>query len=133
MVSELLSDGTIRCLRPESFDGVLTAIHVTYNLHNLSTLYQTKLGPDNFDERDFVLRDAKIGTPVKKKMHMTPFAKQGALNTQKRFNSHRVLSFETTSNVSMKSSLSDLKTVSPSPMKYAPTPMTMAMEMNNWI
>ena len=92
----------------DTLDGIFSVVHLPYNIHNLSACYQEKLKLDSFDERDFIIKEGKIGTPLKRKMHMTPFAKQGTLNNPAKLNSHRILSFEDSS-VSMTTSLTDIK------------------------
>ena len=90
------------------------------NFKKLEHYYLKKLNHDDLDER-FYIKDKKANTPGK----FTPFAKQGAANKninmqwnmaksdhpqlqKKAYNSHRMLNYEVSENVSIKSNLNEI-------------------------
>jgi len=127
------------------------------NYTKLESYYQRKLNHDDLDERFFIRERAKAHTPGK----FTPFARQGAANKlppslgmklrepptpskiqaqlpKKTTSSHRLLNYEVSEQVTMRTNLSEIKfaarQVPPSPYtRLLPaTPMTRALEMYNW-
>ena len=92
------------------------------NFGKLESFYQKKLNHDDLDER-FFIRDRKPHIPGK----FTPFAKQGAANkvgahlnlppkafadqtqaAKKSFSSHRMLNYELSDQVTMKTNLNEI-------------------------
>jgi len=89
----------------------------------LDSYYQKRLNPEDLDER-FYLKEKKPHTPGK----FTPFAKQGAANKNNininitkgndlqipkktTYTSHRMLNYEISEQVTMKSNLNDIVSV----------------------
>ena len=93
--------------------------NVAHNFKKLENYYLKKLNHDDLDER-FYIREKKAHTPGK----FTPFARQGAANKlnhqwhlakneppqlpKKQFSSHRMLNYEVSETVSMKSNLNEI-------------------------
>lgn len=147
----------------QSFEGMFDQSMISSNTRKLEAYYQKRLLADELDER-FYIKDRKANTPGK----FTPFAKQGAANKlsqytanqqqlqgqqqqsqggtsevfqqpKKTFHSHRVLNYEVTENVTIRSNLSEIKFAnksipqSPYTRLMPATPMTAALEMYNWL
>ena len=106
------------------FEGMYDSSFLPSNFKKLEHYYLKKLNHDDLDER-FYIRDKKANTPGK----FTPFAKQGAANKniniqwniskndhphpqKKAYNSHRMLNYEVSENVSMKSNLNEIVFIS---------------------
>lgn len=147
-----LIDGGVLKNTTTGFEGLYTAQNIDTNLEKLDAYYQKKLGFDDLDERFFV-RDRKA-------LHagmFTPFAKQGAANKlnininitkngdftphsmKKSFPVPKMLNYDVTEQVSMKSNLNEIKFagngVPQSPFTKIPpaTPVSRALEMYNWL
>jgi hypothetical protein len=132
-VQNLKASGEIRGNYEESMEGIFSLCHLNYNLRQFSLQYQRILTPDSIDERDFLGRAYKIGTPIKNKQPITPYMRQAmTFTTSKKLTSQRMLDWQ--DDVSLSSNLKDLKKAPPaSPFIPPSTPMTTAMEMNRWI
>jgi len=123
-------------------------------MKKMSSKYQQTLQLDEIDERIFVVSEVKITTPLK----FTPFARQGMANKlitpskpeetdcafKKLRGSKRTLNYEvhskTKENVNFSTKFNEIKfeqypTKSPYTVNKLPTatPITRAMEMNNWL
>jgi len=135
-------------------DELFDTDKIGLNLKKMSSQYQQKLGIDEIDERIFVISEMRITTPLK----FTPFARQGGANrivtpakpedvtvTRKLKSSKRVLTYDTPAvatkeNVTLSTKLNEIKfsqysLQSPYTVSKLPTatPITRAMEMNNWL
>lgn len=151
---------------PSNFEGMFNHTSILSNTRKLENYYQKKLLADELDER-FYMKDRKANTPGKftpfaKQGAANKLNLYGSQNTQlqgqqqqahslaqeihdpnehvkKVFHSHRVLNYEATESVTIKSNLSEIKftnkTIPQSPYtKLMPaTPMTAALEMYNWL
>eukprot|EP00357_Protocruzia_adherens_P001211 CAMPEP_0115005678 /NCGR_PEP_ID=MMETSP0216-20121206/20027_1 /TAXON_ID=223996 /ORGANISM="Protocruzia adherens, Strain Boccale" /LENGTH=932 /DNA_ID=CAMNT_0002372075 /DNA_START=130 /DNA_END=2931 /DNA_ORIENTATION=+ len=141
MLKELADNGVLRFIpNSDNFAGVLESKYIVSNMMKLNTQYQTRLGQDQLDERHFYAREVQqsANAPFK----LTPFLKQGGTNTRvkRTFNSQRVLNYDNPRNVTIGTKLRDIKFPSSKPcspylVKSLPnaTPISMAMEMNNWL
>jgi hypothetical protein len=123
-------------------------------MKKMSSKYQQSLQLDEIDERIFIVSEVKITTPLK----FTPFARQGVANKlitpskpedtdcafKKLRGSKRTLNYEvhskTKENVNFSTKFNEIKfeqypTKSPYTVNKLPTatPITRAMEMNNWL
>ena len=140
--------------REITFDEIFDAEKLGITLKKMSAQYQQKLGLDEIDERIFVLSEMRITTPLK----FTPFARQGVANkittpskpedtgpiARKLKSSKRVLNYDAPTtgkeNVTLSTKLNEIKfsqysLQSPYTVNKLPaaTPITRAMEMNNWL
>jgi Retinoblastoma-associated protein B domain/Retinoblastoma-associated protein A domain/Domain of unknown function (DUF3452) len=48
-----------------SIDGILDPSHLPFNIKSLGSEYFNKILPDDIDERDFLLKETSIGSPLK--------------------------------------------------------------------
>ena len=131
-----------RVLAPGSDIDQLTDLfarndRVTDILRSLTNLYGESLTPADIDERDFLLTSGrlKILTPRKQRVQMTPFAKQ--IDSSQKLISQRLLRWDANAeSVSLQSKMQEVKLQPGTPIRSAVaavTPMTQAMEMNNWL
>ena len=106
-------------------------------LRSLTQAYGESLTPADIDERDFLLTSMrlKILTPRKQRVQMTPFAKQ--IDSSQKLISQRLLRWDANAeSVSLQSKMQEVKLQPGTPIRSAVaavTPMTQAMEMNNWL
>ena len=142
---------------PNKFEGMLEGDRIYLNLKKLNAQYQQRLSPDEIDERIFLGRGSRVVTPLK----FTPFARQGFANKgitpvkpdadmnplaagRQLQKSKRMLNYDIPNaakeNVTMATKLKEIKfsqyaTQSPYAINKLPaaTPITRAMEMNNWL
>lgn len=123
-------------------------------MKKMSSKYQQTLQLDEIDERIFIVSEVKLTTPLK----FTPFARQGMANklitpskseetdctVKKLRGAKRTLNYEVSSkgkeNVNFSTKFNEIKfeqypTKSPYAVNKLPTatPITRAMEMNNWL
>lgn len=123
LLNEYLQNGSI-CSKNSTAEGVFSSSVLHKNLALLSELYQTGLTQEDFDERDLILLKNKIRTPQKPRCL--------------RFNKpHEIIGKvlrwdENTIGPSIASKLHEVSLPPPSPFIPPPTPMSMAMELNNW-
>eukprot|EP01022_Parablepharisma_sp_SALTPOND_P014821 TRINITY_DN205_c0_g3_i3.p1 TRINITY_DN205_c0_g3~~TRINITY_DN205_c0_g3_i3.p1 ORF type:complete len:933 (+),score=77.64 TRINITY_DN205_c0_g3_i3:3512-6310(+) len=140
--------------REMAFNELFDMERIGLIIKKLSAQYQQKLGLDEIDERIFVVSEMRITTPLK----FTPFARQGVANklitpakpddtgsiVRKLRGSKRVLTYDTPAtgkeNVTLSTKLNEIKfsqysLQSPYTVNKLPaaTPITRAMEMNNWL
>ncbi len=151
MLQQLMPENGPREIR---LDDLFDLDRVGLNVKRLSSLYQQRITPEELDERIFVVSEMRITTPLK----FTPFARQGVANkiftpakpedsgpvARKLHSSKRILTYEMQAtgkeNVTLGTKLNEIKfsqyalqspyTVSKLPVA---TPITRAMEMNNWL
>ena len=107
-------------MESKSFEGMYDHKLIQANFSRLESFYQKRLSHDDLDER-FFIRERKPHTPGK----FTPFARQGAANKagmnfalpkineqsqlpKKAFSSHRMLNYEVSEQVSMKTNLNEI-------------------------
>ena len=110
----------IKTYNSKSFEGMFDLKFLHINFTKLESFYQKRLNHDDLDER-FFIRDRKPFTPGK----FTPFARQGAANkvsinlnpsriseqpqpAKKSGTSSRVLNYEVSEKVSMRTNLSEI-------------------------
>lgn len=113
---------------PENLDGILSTVHLNINLQNLCKYYEIE-SRSKVDDREFVQKQ-KASTPVKQ---LPKLLRNRAVSNQE-VNSKRLISWDNNNSddISLKSQLDSIKRVPMSPFQIA-TPMSMAMEMNNWL
>jgi len=117
----MIDNGTLRNGQAATgFEGLYEPQNLPGNLEKFDAYYQKKLGFDDLDER-FLVRDRRN---IQAGM-FTPFAKQGAANKlsininitkngdvsqslQKNFPSQKILNFEVSEQVSMRSNINDI-------------------------
>ena len=152
-MEDLIKKMTERILRKElDFTQELNNDEIELVIKKLNGYYQRSLELDEIDERIFVAKETKITTPLK----LIPFARQGLANKlltpckpdnpidRIACTSKRILTYETPISLKDKVTLStkfnDIKFSqytfqSPHSVKKIPiaTPITRAMEMNNWL
>jgi retinoblastoma-associated protein len=129
MMKKFKSRGMLRGdAEDEALEGVLSPCHLGFNIMNLSALYDQTLQLEDIDEREFF--NMRM---VTKSKAITPFAKHGRPLEHR----HSRLSLESeegrdSSPLSLTSKLEDIR-VGPmqSPCIEA-TPMTLALEINQW-
>ena len=144
----------IRCdPAKDSLRGLFDFDNLQYNYQKLDSHYQSKLSLEELDDRHFIHEEHKSYTPIK----LTPFARQGVANKrretplssqgsegQRKLTSRRQLNYEhvAVENINMKAKLTEVKSSYPSSVGCSPysvkaftpaTPMTLAMEMSNWL
>ena len=144
----------IRCdPAKDSLRGLFDHDNLQHNYQKLDSHYQSKLSIEELDDRHFIHEEQKSYTPIK----LTPFARQGVANKrretplssqgsdgQRKLNSRRQLNYEhvAVENMNMKAKLTEVKSSYPSAVGCSPysvkaftpaTPMTLAMEMSNWL
>eukprot|EP00826_Nyctotherus_ovalis_P057662 TRINITY_DN7892_c0_g3_i2.p1 TRINITY_DN7892_c0_g3~~TRINITY_DN7892_c0_g3_i2.p1 ORF type:complete len:741 (-),score=144.42 TRINITY_DN7892_c0_g3_i2:164-2386(-) len=132
----------------KDYATLFTAEHLDFAIKRLNEAYQQNIPPDGIDERCFIGDSLCVITPAR----LTPFARQGIANisltpkrikreseTEVRKDSMQVLkysTFLTNRQVVLTSRLNEFKIGSSSPyptIKIQATPITRAMEMNNWL
>lgn len=136
LLIQLCAQEVIRTSSPSKLEGLFTSAHIPYNLQKLNQTYSELLTPENIDERDFISTCHKVGTPIKQPRVLTPFAKHGSA-TSRPLPSHRVIKWdETEAQLNLDSNLKDFSVRSLTQqtlMSAVATPVTLAMEMNNWL
>ena len=115
-----------------SIEGILDSNHLVFNIKSLSGEYSNKLLPDDIDERDFLLKETDISSPLKINNSLLPSAQ--------RFFNKRVLEYDDDETLSMSSRLQDIKfpsliTNSPYSIKTFPpcSRMTTSLELETWL
>jgi hypothetical protein len=147
-LKKLLSNGTIKSTQGFEVKGAFEQSTIFMNFEKLDAYYQKKLGFDDLDERFFVCDRKAFQAGM-----FTPFTKQGPSNKltininitkngesfAKSTPQNKLLNFEASQQVSMKSNLNEIKyagkSIPPSPFgKQVPaTPVSRALEMYNWL
>ena len=122
-VADFLLKGSL-CSKNTTINGVFSHSVLNRNISLLSEAYQSSLSQEDFDERDLILLKQKIRTPQKPR----------CLRVNK---PHEIIGKvlrwdENTVGPSIASKLHEVSLPPPSPFIPPPTPMTMAMELNNW-
>lgn len=134
MVEKLKEHNLLRGSQANSsnIEGILQQSHLGFNIKSLSTEYSSKILPDDIDERDFLLKETTIGSPLKIK-------DVAGMNSQ-RFCSKRVLDYEDDETLSMSSRLQDIKfpsLISNSPYSIKTFPpssrMLTSLELETWL
>lgn len=140
--------GSLKGPGVKDYATLFAAEHLDFAIKRLNEAYQQNLPPDGIDERCFIGDSLCVITPAR----LTPFARQGIANislTPKRTkreseaetgkDSTQVLKYFkllTSRQVVLTSRSSEFKVGSSSPcptIKIQATPITRAMEMNNWL
>ena len=113
-------------------EGILDPNHLIFNIKSISSEYSNKLLPDDIDERDFLMQETGIGSPLK--------GKDTIVQNSQRFCNKRLLDYEDDENLSINSRLQDIKfpsLVSNSPYSIKTFPpcsrMITSYELENWI
>lgn len=136
LFTQLRSQEVIRTNSTDKLEGLFSSGHIPYNLQKLNQVYSEMMPTKGIDERDFIATCHKVGTPIKQPRILTPFAKHGSA-TASRLSSHRVIKWdEVEAQLSLDSSLRDFSARSltqQTMMSAVATPVTLAMEMNNWL
>jgi len=134
LFTQLHAQEVVRTNSSDKLDGLFTSAHIPYNLQKLNQAYSELLSPGHIDERDFISTCHKVGTPIKQPRVLTPFAKHGPARS---LPSHRVIKWdEAEAQLSLDSNLKDFSVRSLTQqtlMSAVATPVTLAMEMNNWL
>lgn len=134
MVEKFKEHNHLRGSHPnsQSIEGILDQSHLSYNLKSLSSEYMNKLLPDDIDEKDFLLKETSICSPLK--------IKDSLLGTSQRFCNKRILDYEDDETLSMTSRLQDIKfpsLVSNSPYSLKTFPpcsrMITSLELETWL
>lgn len=117
-------------LQELTLEGGYQPDSLSSSIDYLSTNYSDNLSLDDIDERSF-LSQTFLSSPTKKKVPITPFTKQAI--SHKQLNSKRAINWDTIETVNLSARLRDIVLPPASPFVPPSTPMTMAMEMNNWL
>lgn len=123
LITEQLQKGNISS-KNNLVTGIFSSSVLNKNISLLSNLYQSCLTQEEFDERDLILLKHKIRTPQKPRCL--------------RFNKpHEIIGKvlrwdENILGPNITSKLNEVSLPPASPFIPPPTPMTMAMELNNW-
>jgi hypothetical protein len=114
-----------------NIEGILDQNHLWFNIKSVSSEYSSKLLPDDIDEKEFLMQESDLGSPLK--------VKDSVQNSQ-RFCNKRMLDYEDDESLSMTSRLQDIKfpsLVSNSPYSIKTFPpcsrMITSYELENWI
>ena len=120
---DFLQKGIINSKNSQT-DGIFSSSILNKNLSLLSNLYQSALTQEDLDERDLLLLKQKIRTPQKPRCLR--------LNKPHEIIGKVLRWDENTIGPSISSKLHEVNLPPPSPFIPPPTPMSMAMELNNW-
>jgi Retinoblastoma-associated protein A domain/Retinoblastoma-associated protein B domain len=106
-----------------NFDGIFSASHYVYNFNKLAEYYSRSLKEFSINEIEFI-KKAQPRTPIKNSRHRKPNAE---------LKSKRIISWENeVSEADIKTKLGEVP-VAASPSQNSFTPMSSAMELNNWV
>ena len=107
---------------PTNFEGIFSASHYHYNLNRLIEYYLQNLGYGLVSEIEF----------MKKNLPKTPVKLTRSRKTNVELKSKRIISWGPEGESSVKSKLGEIP-VAASPSHNSFTPMSEAMELNNWL
>ena len=134
MIEKFKEHNHLRGTYPNSgnIEGILEPSHLLFNIKSISSEYSSKLLPDDIDEKEFLMQDTEIGTPLK--------VKDAVIQNSQRFCNKRMLDYEDDESLSMSSRLQDIKfpsLVSNSPYSIKTFPpcsrMITSYELENWV
>lgn len=123
LLTDYLQKGQL-CSKNGHLSGMFSGSVLNKNISLLSSMYQSSLTQEDFDERDLILIKQKIRTPQKPRCIRVskPHEIVG-----------KILKWdEPSSGPSIASKLNEVSLPPASPFIPPPTPMTMTMELNNW-
>eukprot|EP01022_Parablepharisma_sp_SALTPOND_P017379 TRINITY_DN275_c0_g1_i1.p1 TRINITY_DN275_c0_g1~~TRINITY_DN275_c0_g1_i1.p1 ORF type:complete len:831 (+),score=71.55 TRINITY_DN275_c0_g1_i1:7086-9578(+) len=131
----------------ENYSKIFSEEYIEGSLRKLNMVYQQMVPLDGIDERSFIASETRITTPVK----LTPFARQGVANIlltprkskempegdlakRELGQNNKALANVTLNTKLHEFKLSQYPSTSPYPaVRIQATPITRAMEMNNWL